>query len=92
MTQYVTEHAPISRSRIGRPTRPLALLSLGPLAAVAGIVWALLQPWRVTLLHPHGEGLWWLLAEPPLLVIAAGVLFHLFVAKPLVRDLEEAEA
>ena len=65
------------------------MLSLGPLVIVAGIVWAFVQPWRVTLLHPYDQGFWWLAVEPPLLVILAGVLFHAFVARPLVEDLEE---
>jgi hypothetical protein len=84
MTQYATE---LSRTR--RSARALTLLSLGPLTTLAGVAWAFLQPWRVTLLHPYGEGFWWLLVEPPLLVVLAGVLFHALVAHPLVRDLEE---
>jgi hypothetical protein len=68
----------------------LAVLSLGPLTMLAGVAWAFLQPWRVTLLHSHGEGFWWLVVEPPLLVIAAGVVFA-FVAAGIVRDLEETE-
>ena len=87
MTQYATD---FSRTRIRRSAQALAVLSLGPLVIAAGIVWAFVQPWRVTLLHPHGEGFWWLVVEPPLLVILAGILFHALVARPLVQDLEEA--
>jgi len=87
MTQYATD---LSRTRTRRSARALALLSLGPLVVVAGVVWAFVQPWRVTLLHPHGQGFWWLLVEPPLLVVLAGVLFYVFVARPLVTDLEES--
>jgi len=58
---------------------------------VAGIVWAVVQPWRVTLLHPLGQGFWWLVVEPPLLVILAGVVFHMVVARPLADDLEGAD-
>jgi hypothetical protein len=87
MTQYATE---FPRTRIRRSARAIAVLSLGPLTVVAGIAWALLQPWRVTLLHPLGQGFWWLVAEPPLLVVLAGILFHLLVARPLVDDLEES--
>jgi hypothetical protein len=87
MTQYATD---LSRTRIGRSARAVAVLSLGPLAIAAGVAWALFQPWRVTLLHPHGQGFWWLMVEPPLLVIVAGVLFHAFVARPLVYDLEDS--
>ena len=86
MTQYATE---LSRTRVRRSARALAVLSLGPLVIVMGIVWAFVQPWRVTLLHPYDQGFWWLAVEPPLLVILAGVLFHAFVARPLVEDLEE---
>ena len=58
----------------------------------AGFVWAILQPYRVTLLHPRGQGLWWLLIEPPLLVVGAGIVFALLVARPLLSDLEERDA
>jgi hypothetical protein len=86
VTQYATE---LSRTRLRRSARALALLSLGPLTSLAGVAWALLQPWRMTLLHPYHQGFWWLVVEPPLLVIAGGVLFHALVVRPLVRDLEE---
>jgi hypothetical protein len=66
--------------------------SLGPLTVVAGVVWALLQPYRVTLLHPHGESFWWLAVEPPLLVVAVGLLFHLLVLPGLLQDLAEDDA
>lgn len=61
---------------------------LGPLTVVAGGCWAVVQPYRVTLLHPYDQGFWWLFVEPPLLVALAGVAFHLFVARPLLDDLE----
>jgi hypothetical protein len=86
MTQYATE---LSRTRTRRSARALAVLSLGPLAVVVAVGWALLQPWRLPLLDPDGQGFWWLVVEPPLLVIAAGLLFHVFVARPLVHDLED---
>jgi hypothetical protein len=85
MTQYATE---LSRTR--RTARALAVLSLGPLTMLGGVVWAFLQPWRVTLLHPHGQGFWWLVVEPPLLVVAAGLVFAL-IAQGIVRDLEDVE-
>ena len=88
MTQYATD---LSRTRIRRSARAMALLSLGPLVVVGGIVWAVVQPWRVTLLHPLGQGFWWLVVEPPLLVILVGVVFHALVARPLVDDLEEGD-
>ena len=57
---------------------------------VAGFVWALAQPYRVTLLHPRGQGFWWLFVEPPLLVMAVGLFFHLVVLRGLLEDLEDA--
>jgi hypothetical protein len=70
--------------------RAYVVTALGPLTAAAGIVWAILQPERLTLLHPRGEGLWWLLIEPPLLVVVVGALFAVLVARPVLDDLEEA--
>jgi len=71
--------------------RARAVSLIGPLTVVAGIVWAILQPYRITLLHPRGQGFWFLFVQPPLFVIAAGVVFALLVARPLVADLEAAE-
>ena len=58
---------------------------------MAGLVWALLQPYRVTLFEPQGQSFWWLAVEPPLLVVLVGIVFHLVVARGLVRDLLDAE-
>jgi hypothetical protein len=85
-TQLVTEGAITRRS-----ARARAISTLGPLTMVGGVAWAFLQPYRITLLHPRGQGFWWLLIEPPLLVVLVGVVFALFVAPGLVEDLEEAE-
>jgi NAD(P)H-flavin reductase len=81
-TTFVTEAAQ------QHDIRAHAISLLGPLVAAAGIVWAILQPHRITLLHPHGQGFWWLVVEPPLLLVAAGVVFALVVARPLLADLE----
>ena len=75
-----------------RSWRVRAVAALGPVTAFAGVVWALAQPYRVTLLHPHGQGFWFLAVEPPLLVMLAGLAFHLLVAPGVVADLEEADA
>ena len=64
----------------------------GPLTAAGGLVWAVLQPYRLTLLHPFHQGFWWLVIEPPLLVVAAGIIFALVVARPLIADLEARDA
>jgi hypothetical protein len=71
-----------------RSPRARVLSLLGPLTVLAGFVWALAQPYRLTLLHPHHKGFWWLVAEPPLLVAAAGLFFAYAVARPLIADLE----
>jgi hypothetical protein len=75
-----------------RTARARAVAALGPLTAVAGLAWAFVQPYRITLLHPRGQGFWWLFVEPPLWVIAVGILFALVVAPGLLEDLAEAEA
>jgi hypothetical protein len=68
--------------------RAHVVLALGPAIAIAGLAWALAQPYRLTLLHPHGQDFWWLLSEPPLYVVLVGVLFRLVVARGLVEDME----
>ena len=66
--------------------------ALGPLTAFAGLIWAIAQPYRVTILHPRGQGFWWLVVEPPLLVMAVGLLFYFVVLPGLLEDLEEGRA
>jgi hypothetical protein len=73
-----------------RAWRARAISSLGPLTVLSATLWAILQPYRITLLHPHGQGFWWLVVEPPLLVIAVGLLFHFVVVPGLLEDLEDA--
>jgi hypothetical protein len=85
-TQLVTERAALRHS-----VRARAISALGPLTMVGGVAWAFLQPYRITLLHPHGQGFWWLVIEPPLLVVLVGVVFAVFVAPGLIEDLEEVE-
>ena len=58
-----------------RRTRARIVAALGPLTILAGLGWAVAQPYRLTLLHPHGQGFWWLVSEPPLFVILAGLRF-----------------
>ena len=82
-----------SRAAVGkRDPRAQAISLIGPLVATAGVLWGILQPYRVTLLHPRGQGFWWLVIEPPLLVVAAGIVFALVVARPLLADLERHRA
>ncbi len=77
------------RATYVRSARIRIIGGLGPLTVLAGIVWAILQPYRLTLLHPFDQGVYWLFAEPPLYVILAGVIFHFLIAPGLVEDLEE---
>ena len=72
-----------------RSRRARAVGLLGPLTVLAGFVWAFVQPYRLTLLHPYHQGFWWLIAEPPLLVVAAGLFFSFVIARPLIEDIEE---
>ena len=87
-TTYVSEAA----SERLRSSRAQIVSFLGPLVCASGIVWAILQPYRLTILHPRGQGFWWLLIEPPLLVVAVGIVFAVVVARPLLADLEEHRA
>jgi hypothetical protein len=66
------------------------VLALGPATALGGVVWALVQPWRLTLLHPHGQGFWWLISQPPLYVVLVGLLFRLLLAPGIVEDIAAA--
>lgn len=71
-----------------RTARARLVSALGPLTALAGVIWAIVQPYRITLLHPRGQGFWWLFVQPPLLVIAVGLFFYLAVLPGLLEDLE----
>ena len=83
----------LSASDTRRRSRRAQVISLlGPVTAAAGVIWAVIQPYRLTLLHPHGQGFWWLVAEPPLLVVLAGIAFTFVVARPLLADLEAHDA
>ena len=84
-TQLVREQP---ADRVYTSTRARIVALLGPLTVVGGIIWAIVQPYRLTLLHPRHQGFWWLAIEGPLLVIAAGIVFAVFVARQLVADLE----
>ena len=80
-----------ARSRTRHSRRNTAVSALGPLTALAGLVWALVQPYRVTMLDPDKHGFWYLAIQPPLLVIVVGAVFHFWVVPGLLADLEEVE-
>ena len=77
---------------VQRTARARLVAALGPLTALAGVIWAIVQPYRLTLLHPRGEGFWWLFVEPPLLVVVVGLLFYFVVLPGLLEDLEADRA
>ena len=80
-----------TRARIRQSRRHTAVSALGPLTALAGLIWALIQPYRITMLDPDGHSFWYLVVQPPLLVILAGAIFHFWVVPGLLADLEEVE-
>ena len=86
MQSQIATRAPAVRTY--RDYRTRIISALGPLTAFGGVLWAIVQPYRITLLHPHHQGFWWLVAEPPLLVIGAGIAYSLLIARPLLADLE----
>jgi hypothetical protein len=90
METPIVRHIPATAAARSAPARAISLL--GPMTVAAGLLWGLFQPHRLTVLHPRGQGFWWLLLEPPLMVAAAGVIFALVVARPLLTDLEEHDA
>lgn len=81
----------LAGARVRRSAREVVVSSLGPVTVLGGVVWAVLQPWRITLLHPLGQGFWWLVVEPPLLVVVVGLVFWLGVAPGVLDDLRDAE-
>jgi hypothetical protein len=85
--ELVSEHAAVRR----RSSRAWAIAALGPVTMLGGVGWAFLQPYRITLLHPRGQGFWWLVIEPPILVVLAGVVFALLIAPGVLEDLEAHE-
>jgi hypothetical protein len=71
-----------------RSLRARIVLALGPATVLGGIVWALVQPWRLTILHPFDQGFWWLVSEPPLYVVLVGLVFRIVVAPALAEDVD----
>ena len=86
--ELVRQRAQARTKHSGRHT---AISALGPLTALSGLVWAIVQPYRVTLFDPDRHGFWYLAVQPPLLVIAAAAIFHFWVVPSLLADLEELE-
>ena len=74
-----------------RSLRVLAIESLGPLTILGGVVWAILQPYRIVFFDHAGKGFYDYLVQPPLLVIGVGLLFTLAIAPGLIEDLRSAD-
>lgn len=89
-SEYAGELDRLRRRTARRSGRALAIGALGPLTALGGLVWSVAQPYRVTLLHPRGEGLWDLAVQPPLLVIAVGLAFAFAIAPGILEDIQSA--
>lgn len=89
MDAELVQHGAQAKTRHSK--RNTAVSALGPLTALAGLAWALVQPYRITLLDPDKHGFWYLAIQPPLLVMLVGAVFHFWVVPGLLADLEEAE-
>jgi hypothetical protein len=74
-----------------RQLKALAVQLLGPATMLAGLVWAVAQPYRIVFLHRDGKDAYDYLAQPPLLVVLVGLVFAILIAPGLVEDLEEEE-
>ena len=67
--------------------RGSALALIGPFTTLAGVVWAVAQPYRLAPIDHWAASAWDYAAQPPLLVVAVGLIFEFAVALPLLRQL-----
>jgi hypothetical protein len=74
-----------------RSGRAFAVEFLGPMTMLGGIVWAILQPYRIVFFDHAGKGLYDYLIQPPLLVIVVGAFFTFAIAPGLLEDLRSAD-
>jgi hypothetical protein len=74
-----------------RTARALTIEAIGPLTMLAGVIWAIAQPYRLAILHPHGKGFYDWIGQPPLLVVAVGVFFATVIAPGIAEDLRGDE-
>ena len=73
-----------------RTLRVTAIEAMGPLTMLGGVLWAIAQPYRLAILHPHGKGFYDWLVQPQLLVVLIGVFFAGVIAPGIVEDLRRA--
>src|SRR5919197_417371 len=71
-----------------RPTRVGGEMSTQLVSEQAAVRSRSARAWTITALGP---GFWWLAIEPPLLVVAAGIVFAFLVAPGVIEDLEAEE-
>jgi len=88
----IPERAERRRRRLAREQpRVIMVQLLGPFTMIAGLVWAVAQPYRIAFLDPGGKGFYDYLFQPPLLVVIVGLVYAIGVAPGLVEDLETEE-
>ena len=84
-------HQALQQRTVERSLRARIVLALGPVTMIGGLAWAVAQPYRLTFLHPHGQGFWWLVGgEAPLYVVLTGLVFWRVVAQPIAEDVDAA--
>lgn len=96
MSSEIATSIPERVARLRQPAarhqlRVLAVQLLGPLTILAGLVWAIAQPYRIAFLDPDGKGAYDFLVQPPFLVVLVGLAYATLIAPGLVRDLEGDE-
>ncbi|MSO94600.1 MAG: hypothetical protein EXQ81_02245 [Thermoleophilia bacterium] len=77
-------------TRLRRRRVPAARLigALGPATIVGGVAWGFLQPYRIVFLSGEALSVYDWIVQPPLLVIAVGLVFSFAVVPGLLQDLE----
>lgn len=93
MSSEIASRTPARAARLRsqaarRQLRVAAIQLIGPTTILAGVVWAIAQPYRIAFLHPEGKDLYYFLVQPPLLVVAVGLAYALLIAPGLVRDVD----
>jgi hypothetical protein len=73
-----------------RSGRELGIEVLGPITILGGVVWGILQPYRIVFFDPEGKGFYDYVFQAPLLVVAVGLIFTLVIAPGLIEDLRKA--
>jgi hypothetical protein len=79
------------RHRVSRSGRELAIEFLGPVTILGGVVWGILQPYRIVFFDRTPDlNLYDYLIQPPLLVVLVGVFFTFAIAPGLLEDLRRS--